>query len=87
MIKRLKRRLILIFTFFTSLVLVLVLAFSMWNALEQNTKTHLAAFEAENELILSGIAGGNANTDWLDAMEQEKGIVLRVEKTGQTITL
>lgn len=85
MIKRLRRRLTILFTAFTGLVLVFVLAFSLWYSLQQNMFNHQLAFTTDAQFVLNGAIADTLTPEWLTAVEKERKLLIEVTIDGVPI--
>lgn len=86
MIKKLRRRITILFTALTSGILIALLSVSLWYSMYQTKLTNTELFSSDSGYIALSISERTlSNTTWLTDMEKNNGYIISLEENGESV--
>lgn len=86
MIKQLRKRLTIIFTTITSLILLAVLGFTFWYNINQLRAGFIRDFNSNVSYIGLSLSNSIDNTSWLTELEEKNQMIISAKKDGEDIS-
>lgn len=85
MIRKLRKRLTIIFTAITSLILLAVLGVTLWYNIAQMEQNYIREFNSNVNYIAMSLASEEKDNSWMTEIEEKNHIIISAEKDGEEV--